>query len=270
MIDCKNNTIRIEDRTLHYLPFLPTRTRQKDYKVIREYNNSNLKCELKAQESLNIYDLLILFILLKDYQKNPKTWEKTIIMLKKSNKPMEIASKIISLKKVCKMRGTSTKKINRQTILNSLRRWRGAEIRYIWPDKKSEYSSYIYSIAEEDNDLNLVRVDVNKKFFDFCLRSGILINLEYIHKIEQIKDMNLKHYKGYAILLGLYMQGTKEAKISKRGKKYFFWRRYYVEKELLYASHIIELNISETEKRKFLQRSLKILSKCGMPKYKFR
>ncbi|WP_022671317.1 hypothetical protein [Hippea alviniae] len=268
MIDFKNNTVQIEDSVLHYLPFLPTRTRQKDYQVIRKYKNSNLMCELRAQESLNVHDLLILFVLLKDYQKNPESWKKTTIMVKRSNKTMEIASKVVSLKEICKTRGIIPKKNNRQTVLNSLRRFRYAEIRYLWPNGTTEYSSYIYNIAEEDTEVNVLRIDVNKRFFDFCLKKGIVINLEYIYKIEQIKDKNLKHYKGYAILLILYMQGTKEVLESKRKKKYFYWRRYYTEEELLYASHIAELNIAETEKRKFLQRSLKILYKCGIPEYK--
>ncbi len=225
-------------------------------------------CELRAQESLNVHDLLILFVLLKDYQKNPESWKKTTIMVKRSNKTMEIASKVVSLKEICKTRGIIPKKNNRQTVLNSLRRFRYAEIRYLWPNGTTEYSSYIYNIAEEDTEVNVLRIDVNKRFFDFCLKKGIVINLEYIYKIEQIKDKNLKHYKGYAILLILYMQGTKEVLESKRKKKYFYWRRYYTEEELLYASHIAELNIAETEKRKFLQRSLKILYKCGIPEYK--
>jgi hypothetical protein len=58
---------KIDHNTLHFLPFLPTRKRQKGYYIKRTWGE--LIIEIIAFETLNTYDLVTLLFVTKEYLK---------------------------------------------------------------------------------------------------------------------------------------------------------------------------------------------------------
>ena len=221
---------KIDHNTLHFLPFLPTRKRQKGYYIKRTWGE--LIMEIIAFETLNTYDLVTLLFVTKEYLKaGYKAGELN---------GKEIAGITIDVKKILKQRGLLTKKANRITFLNSLLRLKTIEI--IFTNKKGDkvYTNYLYEI-EVDKDILQIKIAANKKFIDFIIKKGILINLERITKYTDKEQ--------YAILLDLYLQGTKIKKEIK-GRTFLKYREKYYTKEIEKALKLDLTNMPDFKKDK--------------------
>lgn len=238
---------KMDHNTLHFLPFLPTRKREKGFYVRRNWGN--LELEITARETLNTYDLVTLLFTVKEYL---KTGYKAGEINGK-----EVAGITINVKKLLKERGLLTKKVNRLTLLNSFLRLKTIDLVFINKQGAKSYTTYIYEI-EVDKDITEIKIAANKKFIDFVTTKGILINLK---RIVEYTDK-----EQYAILLDLYLQGTKRKKEIK-GRQFLQYREKYYTQEIVKALKLDLTNMPMFKIRQVIKNTFKILNEKGVPLY---
>jgi hypothetical protein len=221
-----NNITRFDPNILHNLPFLPSKIRQKTFKITRTFGTQKLT--LTAFETLNHLDLLILFQLVKDYMLNKSNYINAGIL-----EDFEVLQGNIDLETMVKNRGLKNQKINRKTIWDSIDRFQNVKVELSYTDSPQVVrTKYIFqSETDNENELYNCKIYINKKFFDFCVLSGIIIKMERLFKYKS----------AYTILLDVFIQSTK-------------WQKY--DEELLFER--IGLNntqLAQKEKRRILKKT---------------
>ena len=248
---------KIDHKTLHFLPFLPTRTRKKRFKIERRWGEA--VCVVKAPESINTYDLITLMFMTKAYLK--KNWYAGYIG--EGDEKREIAGLEMNLEQICKERGIINKKVNRETILNSLIRLSHVDLFFIY-DKDEIMTKYVYEIRY-DLDYKKAKVYANKRFIEYITRKGILVNLSAFVRLERTKSEG----KEYAILLYAFLSGTK-TKTEWKGKTLLKWREKYDENMLMNATNINATKLPEKRKREELKKAFSLLhTELGLPMYEY-
>ena len=246
---------KIDDKTLHFLPFVPSNQRKKGYFLEREWGS--WKIEIYARETLNTYDLVTLLLTTREYLKNGYT--SGYIEVGEDKK--EIAGITINVKKFLLERGVKNKKVNRETLLKSFLRLKSIDITFTDKDTKTKtYTSYFYEI-EVDKKITEIKISANKKFIEFITEKGILVNLE-----------RLLHYgtrEQYAVLLDLYLQGTKRVKYLNNRKILQYRERYYTS-EIEKALKLDLTNLPVFKKIQIIKESFNAIHKKGdMPQYTY-
>ena len=249
------NYSKIDHKTLHFLPFLPSRKRTENFKLTREYGE--WKLNIKAEKTLNTYDLLTLLYIVKEYLLNG--YIGGYFINKKKDKKEEIAGIDINVKQFLLTRGILNKKTNRQTLKKSIERLKSIDLTFIHKETKKEINtSYIYK-TETDENINEITIYANKKFIDFVINNGILINLERL-KLYGEKEQ-------YAILLDLYLQGTKLIIKNKKGTKYIY-REKFTNEEIEQALKLDITKMKQWDKRVIIKKAFELLHEKGkLPLY---
>jgi len=248
---------KIDHKTLHFLPFLPSRNRKKKFKVEKKWGEA--VCVVKAPESINTYDLITLMFMTKAYLK--KNWYAGYIG--EGEEKREIAGLEMNLEQICKERGIINKKMNRETILNSLIRLSHVDLFFRY-DESEIMTKYIYEIRY-DLDYKKAKVYANKRFIEHITRKGILVNLSAFVKLERAKSEG----KEYAILLYAFLSGTK-TKTQWKGKTLLKWREKYDEELLLDAINLNDTKLTKKRKREELKKAFLLLhAKLGLPLYEY-
>jgi len=248
---------KLDHKTLHFIPFLPTRKRTKKFKLKGYWGDTDFM--IKAPESVNTYDLVTLMFVTKAYLK--ENWSAGYIGT--GNNRREIAGLELNLEQVCKERGILNKKINRETILNSLIRLSHIDLFFI-KNNQTIMTKYVYEIRY-DLDFKKVEIYANKRFIEFISEKGILLNLSNFVKLEQIKSEG----KEYATLLYAFLSGTK-TKTNWGNRTILKWREKYDEELLFNAIKLNKTNMPLKRKREELKKAFKILHKeLELPLYTF-
>jgi len=243
---------KLDYRTLHFLPFLPTRKREQ-MEIERKWGNVSFKA--KAPESLNTYDLITLMFVIKKYLK--QDWD-IIEIDGKKNAVMKL-----DLVKLVKERGVHNKKINRKTILDSILRLSKVDL-FFTKNGKTSMTKYIYDV-KYDNDYKEIEIFANKKFIEAVINKGILVNLSNFLKLE--KEANGR--TEYAILLYAFMQGTK-TKFTIKGRTLLKWREKYREDLLFDILNLNNTNLDKRKKREKIKEAFNVLHKnFDIPKYTY-
>ena len=244
---------KLDHKTLHFLPFLPSRTRRKKFTLKGVWGKTQFI--VKAPETVNSYDLITLMFVTKAYLK--KNWHAGYIEEEKK----KIAGLELDLEQTCRERGILNKKVNRETILMSLMRLSHVDL-FFTVDKETTMTKYIYEI-KYDLDYKKVKIYANKRFVQFISNKGILLNLNNFVKLEQSKSSG----KEYATLLYAFLAGTK-TKINWKGKSILKWREKYTEEMLFNAIKLNETNMTITDKRKALKKAFGLLhTELKLPQY---
>ena len=221
-----NNITRFDPNILHNLPFLPSKIRQKTFKITRVFGTQKLT--LTAFETLNHLDLLTLFQLVKDYISNKSNYINAGIL-----EDFEVLQGNIDLETMVKDRGLKNQKINRKTIWDSIDRFQDVKVELSYTDSPQVVrTKYIFqSETDNENELYNCKIYINKKFFDFCVSSGIIIEIEKLFKYKS----------AYTVLLDVFIQSTK-------------WQKY--DEELLFERiGLNDTKLSKKEKRRILKRA---------------
>ncbi len=221
-----SNVIKFDPNILHNLPFLPSKIRQKTFKITRTFGTQKLT--LTAFETLNHLDLLTLFQLVKDYIVNKSNYAEA-----GQFENFEVLRAKINLEKLVKQRGILNKKINRKTIWDSIDRFQNVKVELSYTDSaKVVRTKYIFqSETDNANELYNCEIFINKKFFDFCAESGILIEIERL----------FRYSSAYTLLLDVFIQSTK-------------WQKY--SEELLFERiGLNDSNLAKKEKRRILKKA---------------
>ena len=221
-----NNITRFDPNILHNLPFLPSKIRQKTFKITRVFGTQKLT--LTAFETLNHLDLLTLFQLVKDYISNKSNYINAGIL-----EDFEVLQGNIDLETMVKDRGLKNQKINRKTIWDSINRFQDVKVELSYTDSPQVVrTKYIFqSETDNENELYNCKIYINKKFFDFCVSSGIIIEIEKLFKYKS----------AYTVLLDVFIQSTK-------------WQKY--DEELLFERiGLNDTKLSKKEKRRILKRA---------------
>lgn len=195
-IDNKENS-KIDSFLIHSMPFLPTWSRKKDFEIVRNWGKQFIK--ITAPETLNAYDLISLLQFLRDFIQNKKNYKENKIKIDEEEKI--IYSCKLDLEQFCKERNLSNNKNNRATIYNSfvIIFNMKAEIGATKEFKNKNITRFIYEIKNKDEEYKRITLLVNKTFFDFCLKKGLMINLDKLINYQ-------KNY--YAVLLDAFLQST--------------------------------------------------------------
>jgi hypothetical protein len=252
MKSIKNLESKLDDRTLHFLPFLPSRKR-KQMEIERKWGDVVFKA--KAPESLNTYDLITLMFIIKEYLK--QDWNIKEINVK------EAAVKKFDLVKLVKERGVLNKKINRKTLLESMIRLSKVDL-FFTKNGKARMTKYIYDV-KYDNDYKEIEIFANKKFIETVINKGILVNLGNFLTLEK----ELTGRTEYAILLYAFMQGSK-TKFNVNGRKLLKWREKYREDLLFDILNLNNTNMDKRKKREKIKKAFNVLHKnFDIPTYKY-
>ncbi len=248
---------KMDHKTLHFLPFLPSRTRKKKFKIEKKWGNA--QCVVKAPESINTYDLITLMFMTKAYLK--KNWYAGFIG--EGEEKREIAGIEMDLEQICKERGVINKKINRETILNSLMRLSHVDLFFKYENREI-MTKYLYEIRY-DLEYKKAKVYANKRFIEYITRKGILINLSAFVKLERTKAES----KEYAILLYAFLSGTK-TKTNWKGTTLIKWREKYDEQLLFEATNLNATKLSTKRKREELKKAFRIIhDELTLPLYEY-
>ena len=234
-----NNISKFDPNILHNLPFLPSKIRQKGFEISRTFGKQKLT--LKALETLNHLDLLTLFQLVKDYIENRSNY---IEAGKLEN--FEVLKGHINLEKMVKERGLNNRKVNRETIWNSIYRFQSVDVELSFLEAGVIRTRYIFqSITNDEKNLYDCEVFINKRFFDFCVKNGIIIQIQ-----------RLFHYKSaYSILLDVFIQGTKWSSYN----EYLIWDRIGLN----------DTNLPKKEKRRIVRKSFREIKLVSGMDFKF-
>ena len=253
------NYSKIDHKTLHFLPFLPSRKRTKGFALERVWGNLLLK--ISAQETINTYDLLTLLYMVKEYLLNGYNGGYLEIKIKGKIERKEIAGITIDTKKFLQERGISANKNNRETLKKSIERLKSINLTFInLKTKKETHTTYIYQF-EVDEKIEEIAISANKKFIDFVINNGVLINLERL-KLYGEKEQ-------YAILLDLYLQGTKIAIKDKKHTKYIY-REKFNNEEIEQALKLDFTKIKNSDKRLIIKKAFELLHEKGnLPLYTY-
>jgi hypothetical protein len=248
---------KLDHKTLHFLPFLPTKKRTKKFNLKTNWGETEL--EIVANESVNTYDLVTLMFIVKAYLK--KNWYAGFIG--EGNNKKEIAGLEVNLGDMCKERGILNKKINRETLLYSILRL--SNINLIFKRKNEiEITKYIYQINIDENYTN-IKIYANKRFIEFVIKNGILLDLSSFVKLEHLKV----NRKEYAILLYTFLCGTKTI-IKQNNKKILKWRDKYNEELLFEKLKLNNTAMDKKYKRNIVKKAFEILHKeLNIPLYIF-
>ena len=252
MKSIKNLESKLDYRTLHFLPFLPSRKREQ-MEIERKWGDVVFKA--KAPESLNTYDLITLMFVIKEYLK--QDWDIIEIDGK------EAAIKNLDLVKLIKERRIFNKKINRKTILDSILRLSQVDL-FFTKNGKIRMTKYIYDVRY-NNDYKEIEIFANKKFIETVTNKGILVNLSNFLKLE--KEANGR--TEYSILLYAFMQGTK-TKFTIKGRALLKWREKYREDLLFSVLNLNNTNLDKRKKREKLKEAFVILNEAlDVPIYRY-
>jgi hypothetical protein len=223
-----NNITRFDPNILHNLPFLPSKIRQKTFRITRTFGTQKLT--LTAFETINHLDLLTLFQLVKDYIMNKSNYVEAGKL-----EDFEVLQGQINLEKIVKERNLKNQKTNRKTIWDSIYRFQNVNVELSYTDsRKVVRTKYIFqSETDNDNDLYNCKIFINKKFFDFCVQSGIVLEIEKLFRYKS----------AYTILLDVFIQSTK-------------WNNY--KEELLFERiGLNDSNLAKKEKRRILKKTFR-------------
>ncbi len=188
---------RMDPDTLHFLPFLPSRNRKDRMEMERRWGKHMLK--IRSFETLNAYDLITLMFITREYIH--KGYVSGYIDIDKAGGKREVAKVSLDVPLIMKEKGVLNKKKNREAFLRSVWRLKNTELIFYQQDeKKYRYTYYIYEF-DVDRDIYQIIIYANKRFVDFVLKSGLLVNMGRVLKYDDKEQ--------YAILLDIYMQSTK-------------------------------------------------------------
>jgi len=250
---------KLDHKTLHYMPFMPSRKRQKDFKLTTQWK-SDLFLEITANETVNTTDLITLGFITRAYL------EQSFIKAGEI-KGREIAEITIDLERAVKERDIKNEKNNRNTFFKSIRRLWSVELMFFSKERKDKppiLTRYFYEIEPMDWSLKQVKIYANKRYIEHILDKGITVNLSNFVELENI---NLKRYKEHAILLFAYLLGTKTMKEFKN-RKIPFYKERYSENELFNTLKLNFTQYPDKEKRRIVKECFKILHKyLDLPEY---
>jgi hypothetical protein len=243
---------KLDDKTLHFLPFVPSRAR-KEMEITRKWGD--VICNISGNESTNAYDLITLMLVIKEYLKHTYYIE--------NFQEQELAILEIDLVKLIKERNLINKKINRKTITESIIRLTNLNLIFI-KNNKIHSTNYFYDIKYDKN-YKEITLYANLKFIEKIKNNGILINLSEFIKLENIKENG----SNYAILLYTFLIGTK-TKFKLNNKIQLQWREKYREDILFNVLNLNNTNLNKAKRREKLQKAFNILHKyLNLPQYKF-
>jgi len=250
-----NIDTKIDHKTLHFLPFVPTRTRKKGYHLQREWGDFIF--DITARETLNTYDLMTLLFTTREYLKTG--FEAGYIGEGEDKK--EIAGIKINVKQFLNERNVLNKKANRETLKKSFLRLKTIDLTFTNKETKEEtYTSYIYEI-KVDKDISEIKIYANKRFIEFIIDNGILVNLNRL--------LTYGDKEQYAILLDLYLQGTKKVTRYKNSKRLQYRERYYFS-ELEKALKLDLTKLEIRKKRQKIKEAFEVLREKGdLPPYAY-
>lgn len=251
-INVLENHCKMNDKTLHLLPFSASRNRKKDFEIEKQWGK--FKLNLTAAETMNVVDLITLSQMLQDYQRNPSLWTDggnidSMVVLKRT---LNIPNMVVS-KELRNVRG------NRETILNSIDRWYKSALKFTNLETGVEQNTrYIYQYTNVDpKKITDVIIFVHKGFLEFCLKNGLMFNFKRL----------MLYKNSYAQLLDAFLQGTKTVGAKKSGYRY---RQAYSENLLLQAIGLTDSEYDGYEQRKRLKNAFSELTKIGgLPVYVF-
>lgn len=250
-----NDYCKINDKTLHLLPFVASRKRQKGFEIERQWGK--WKLNLSAPETMNTIELITLSQMLQDYQRSPDLWA-----VSGSLDGEPVLKREINIAEMVKARGLPNKKGNRETILKSIYRWYQSELKYTHIENGSEhYTRYIHSFKNHDpQKITSVTINVNKGFLEFCLKSGLMFNWK-----------RLTLYKtGHAQLLDAFLQGTRDKRKADGKNVTYRYRDVYSEDILMDGIGLSDSGLSAKDKRRTLKATFKEIQALGdLPEYKF-
>ena len=239
---------KINPDTMHFLPFVPSRKRQKGFYLKRTYGKKSM--EITASETLNTYDLMTLLFMTREYVANG--------YIAGHFDDEEIAGIKISTNKFLHDLGISTNKNNKVTLKKSLLRLKSIDIVFS-TEEEEIYTNYIYMVKFSKK-LDEFIIYANLDFIEMVVNGGMLVNLERLTGYES-KDQ-------YSILLDLYLQGTKTVGKIKN-KKTLRYREKYTNRDIENALKLDCTNLANDKKRKKIAEVFKQLNEKGLPKYTY-
>ncbi|MHB8232079.1 MAG: hypothetical protein ACYDDB_04175 [bacterium] len=193
---------KVDSFLIHAMPFVPSYNRKDNFEIIRNWGDKTIK--IKTTETLNSYDLISLLQLLRDYIQNRKNYG-AFQWGSDGDEKLLAFGFTIDLSDFAAQRGIENDINNRKMIFKSIERLWKMEIE-IWKEKEPSRSTrFIYDL-KPNSDFTKAIGFVNKLFYDFCLKSGLAINLDRLISYRK---------NGYAIILDTFLQST-----EKRYKQY--------------------------------------------------
>lgn len=250
-----SNYVKMNDKTLHFLPFVPSWKRKRDFEIVRKWGDVVLT--LTAPETMNVTELITLSQMLQDYQSNPSEW------IDGGNiDGTQVLKRTLDLSKLVKAKGLMNKLPNRRTVYKSIYRWYQAELLYTSnTDNWERHTRYIYEMKTSDKkSLKDVTVLVNKDFLEFCIQNGLMFNWGRLLQYGN---------NAYAQLLDAYIQGTRKAIKGKKGNTYHYLS-VYREERLFQAIGLNDTDLPLKRKREELKMAFETIHKIGeLPKYLF-
>ena len=188
---------RMDPDTLHFLPFLPSRNRENGMELERKWGKHVLK--IRSFETLNAYDLITLMFITREYVN--RGYVSGYIDIDKAGGKREVAKVSLDVPSIMRDKGVLNKRKNREAFLRSVWRLKNTELIFFnQEEKRYRYTYYIYEF-DVDKDIYQIVIYANKKFVDFILRTGLLINMGRVLRYDDKEQ--------YAILLDIYIQSTK-------------------------------------------------------------
>jgi hypothetical protein len=246
---------KINDKTLHLLPFVASRKRQKGFEIERQWGK--WKLNLSAPETMNTIELITLSQMLQDYQRSPDLWGDGGRV---GN--VKVLERVLNIGDMVKSRGLQNKKGNRETVFKSIYRWYKAELKYTNLKSDEEHlTRYIFDIKNHNpKNIGDVTIYVSKGFLDFCLKSGLMFNWKRL----------LLYKTGHAQLLDAFLQGIRE-KRKNDGKEVTYRYRDACSEEILFNGiGLSDTDMNLREQRRILKETFKEVHEIGnLPKYTF-
>ncbi len=253
---------KMDPDTLHFLPFLPSRNRENGMELERSWGNYILK--IRAFETLNAYDLITLMFITREYIN--KGYVSGYIDIDSAGEKKEVAKVTLDVPSIMKEKGALNKRKNREAFLKSVWRLKSTELIFYHKEEKSyRYTYYIYEF-DVDKDIYSIVIYANKKFVDFVLKSGLLVNMGRVLRYDDREQ--------YAVLLDIYIQSTK-VKHSRKYKGYppTDFLDYRDRFSLAEIEKVLKLDLINLPKFKKMQIMREAFNKVheigGLPKYVF-
>jgi hypothetical protein len=180
------NTVKIYRDIPHYLPCSISNKRIKGWQMIKRFNGGYI--EVRAWETVNITDLIILFAAVKAFQDNTKDIEEGEIY-KDSNDNMQRKSIIVRVK--LKMFSESYLGIHDyKAIENSLKRLTSMQQWHHQNNGDVFQVKYLLDFAvKEEDGIKFLTLMLNKAFYDKCLTEKWIYNFQ---KLQEIKGQAAK------------------------------------------------------------------------------
>ena len=244
----RQGIIRFDSVTAKLLPVSMGRKRYNNFVANKIWKDFEI--EITANESLNGYDMITLFMLIDDYQQNLSKWTKAGNI---DGRP--ILKRTLDLKELCYIKNIKTDKNNRKTIYKAIRRWYEAEITYKFKNNTEQNSRYIFELKVDKNTYNKIEINVNQKFMDFCIKNGMTMNWKRLLNYKQ-------NY--YAMNLDIFLQFN-----TKPVKNKYYYKDVFLEETLF--NHIgLSDDVKDIKhKREKLKRAFDEIYKKLKVKYVF-